>query len=252
MEISQANINESTVDTKTKLTNDLNRLLQVRDKNSEMAKDWLLFITTTPKFSNLRPGEIYQAFKMAMARELLDSDGKEFNLLPELSINMTSKVLISYFEWKKNNPEYRKAKDNLLKLKEPSGPTEEERQKIRQEFLKTVFDDIVESGFSSDAWLLYPELEQKLKLTKEDKIKKYNEQVKIHLVELNQDVSRNGNQKHHREIFIKAQEKVKSGKWITIVANKCKSIFVSEYLKQFKSDFEQFKKEINEHALDRE
>lgn len=245
MEISQVSIHNCEVDTKTKLANDVMRLLQVRDKNEGMAKDWLLFISTTPKFKSLRPGEVYHAFKMAMARELLDAEAKEINLLPELSINTTSKVLIAYFEWKKTNPEYLNGKETLLKLKEPTGPTEVQRLKIRNEFLESVFADIVEKDYSTDAWLLYDELEEKLALTKPEKIKKYNDQLKIHLVELKKEIQTAGNKKHHVEIYNTVQNKANSGKWIGTVANKCKSIFVSDYLKQFKSDLETFKKAIN-------
>ncbi|WP_445454081.1 hypothetical protein [Flavobacterium sp. 25HG05S-40] len=245
MEISQVSIHEATVETKTKLTNDVIRLLQVRDKNEGMAKDWLVFLATTPKFSSLRPGEVYQAFKMAMARELLDTEGKEINMLPELSINTTSKVLISYMEWKKTNPAYQTAKSDLMKLNAPTGASEEKKLQIRNEFLKSVFDDIVENDYSTDAWLLYEELESKLALSKAEKIAKYNEQFKIHMAGLKQEIEKSGRRKHLVEIYNNAQERANSGKWIAIVANKCKSIFVSDYLKQFKNDFEEFKKQIN-------
>lgn len=245
MEISQASIVNCTVETKTKLTNDVMRLLQVRDKNEGMAKDWLLFLSTTPKFNNLAPGQIYEAFKMAMARELLDADGKEINLLPELSINTTSKVLISYFEWKKTNPEYQNAKKALLSLKDLSGPTDEEKLQIRNNFLKTVFEDINQKENIMDAWLLYDDIKDKIIQTNEQKKNIYKQQEFLYLRELKYDADKNKGRRVYAELLANAQNLKSNGKYIPVVQNRCKAIMVCEYLKQFKSDFEQFKKAIN-------
>lgn len=245
MEISQGSISNSEVDTKAKLVNDIMRLLQVRDKNEGMAKDWLLFITTTPKFSSLRPGEVYQAFKMAMSRELLDADGKEINLLPELSINTTSKILISYFQWKKSNPEYQTAKEHLLKLKQPTKPSDEELLRIREAFILSTFKDIVESDFCADAWLLYEELQEKIPQTNEQKKNLYNQQEFIYLQELKNDAAKNVGRRTYLDIYENAQKNSKEGKRFAVVQNRCRAIMVSNYLKQFKKDFQQFKNAIN-------
>ena len=245
MEISQASIVNCTVETKTKLTNDVMRLLQVRDKNEGMAKDWLLFLSTTPKFNNLAPGEIYEAFKMAMARELLDADGKEINLLPELSINTTSKVLISYFEWKKTNPEYQDGKKTLLSLNNPSGPTEEQKLQIRLDFLKSVFDDLNKNGKSTDAWLLYDDIKDKLIQTNEQKKNIYKQQEFLYIRELKYDAEKNKGRRSYTELLESAQNMKSNGKYIPVVQNRCKAIMVCDYLMQFKNDFEQFKKAIN-------
>ena len=245
MEISQGSITEASVETKTKLTNDLIRLLQVRDKNEGMAKDWLLFLATTPKFKSLRPGEIYNAFKMAMARELLDAEGKEFNLLPELSINMTSKVLISYFEWKKTNPECQRAKEHLLKLNQPTSPSDEELKKIREDFILSTFKDIQERDYSADAWILYEDIEQKLSQTIEQKKNLYKQQEFIYIQELKKDANKNQGRRSYTEAFENAQKNSREGKRLAVVQNRCRAIMVCNYLKQFKNDYEKFKEAIN-------
>ena len=247
MEISQASIQQSPPETKTKLSNDLMRLLQVREKNEGMAEDWILFMATTPKFSALRPGEVYQAFKMAMTRDLLDyeNDGKEFNLLPELSINMTSKILISYIAYKKTNPEYQSAKEDLFKLNQPTGPSDEERLQIREEFLLSTYNDIVNNGHCADAWLLYDELSEKLTQDNEQKKNLYKQQEFIYLQELKNDAIKNSGRRKYEDIYTEAQKNSQQGKRFAVVQNRCRAIMVSNYLKQFKKDYQLFKKAIN-------
>ena len=244
MEISQVNISEAPVETKTKLANDIMRLLQVRDKNSDMAKDWILYLATTPKFYKLTPGEIYEAFKMAMSRELLDSKDNEFNLLPELSINTTSRVLDAYIQWKRRNDAYHKAKQELKMLDAPTGMSDEEKAIAREEFLKDVFTDMISGLVHSSGWLLYDDIKDKI--TTSDAVKKrlYRIQEKKYFKEYRKEVKSKGNKKHHLELLESLMNKSKTGKFIGVVQNRCKSIAVYNYLKKFK-DYEEFKNQIN-------
>lgn len=245
MEISQVSILDSSVDTKTKLTNDIIRLLQVRDKNESMAKDWLLYVTTTPKFQNMRPSEVYEAFRLAMSRELKRADGSDFNLLPELSINTTSDVLSQYILFKKSNPEYTEAKQKLLNYNPSEGPTEDEKAKIREDFLKAVFEDIAERDHSNDAWLLYDDLKEKLPQDDQKKKNLYKQQEHIYIAELKQDAAKNEGRRSFKDALDAAKEHVAKGKHLGVVINRCKSIMVSNYLKQFKKDFQEFKDAIS-------
>lgn len=230
MEISQANINQSTAETKIKLADDIMGLLQVREKNKEMAKDWLIFITQANY--RLTAGEIYLAHKMAMTRELLQENGKEFDLMPELSINTTAKILSAYQKHKIENETYQKAKDNLKKSLMPKKLiTESEKQQTRNEFLKIVFDDLQNKGFSDDAYLLYNECEIEIKKEYSNfddyKIKLYN----IELAKYKNDIQKKNNLQIAKR---KLQELELSN---AVVVNKCKSILVSNHLKNI-DDFE--------------
>ncbi len=231
------------VHTTTKLTDDLFRLLQVREKNEAMAKDWLLFLTTTPKFNKLTPGEIYHAFKMAMARELRDSKNEEINMLPELSTNTTGKVLTAYLEWKRINDSYHLAKERVRALNDKTGPSDEELAEIRNDFLYTTFDEIQSNRFSSSAWLLFADVESKLNTSPTVKKRLYRIQNKKYLIELENDVKAQGKRPHHVELLETAQKNSSSGKLNVIVQNRCRAIVVCNYLKKFK-DFEEFKKHI--------
>lgn len=224
MEISQVSIEKSNSETKTKLGNDIMRLLQVRDKNKQMLKDWLLFICTS-KFNSLRAGEIYEAFKMAMSRELLNEKNEEINLLPELSNNTTGIVLTSYLRWKKTNDRYHYAKDKLKRDLNHVEITQEEKDIIREEFLNMVFNEIKEIKKSDSAWLLWEDV--KLKINKRP-------EVLQRLFEI------------QKTKFIVSKpigyEFLKGSK--ASVQQICRNITVVNYLKKYVSSFEDFKKAI--------
>lgn len=256
MEISQASIKNCPVETRTKLTDDLFRLLQVREKNQDMAKDWLLFISTSA-FSKLTPGEVYLAFKMAMARELLDPAGKEFELLPELSNNTTGKVLTAYLKFKSEDSVYGNAKHKLKQLALPDiqEPSDEQKAATREKFLLEIFHslqaindkewrrtNIEKRMFNLDAWLLYDEIENSLTVANPVKKRLYSRQLAKYKKELEREVAASGNRKYHREVLEKFQKmEKKSG----VVQNRCRSIVISNYLRKHLHDFETFKNAIN-------
>jgi len=246
MEISQANISNSLVETKTKLTDDLFRLMQVRDKNKDMAKDWLLYLTTS-KFCKLTPGEVYKAFQMAVSGDLRKENGEMIYFTHELSIIATGMVLDAYLKYKNDDAVYQLAKDKLKQLALPdiSEPSDEQKKTIREGFLKVIYQEIKTDGYSHGAHLLFLELEKsgKLIISIEDKKKLYAEQLKIYIPNEQEDIKskRSLSTKHLLKEF---RDKINSGKSIVQVVNKCRSISVCNYLKDFVSDFETFNKEI--------
>lgn len=246
MVISQEPIKETPVETKAKLATDIMRLLQVREHNEEMAKDWLLFFTTTPRYNQLRPGEIYQAHKMAMSRELYDADEKQFNLIPDLSINTSAKILEAYIKYKKNNPELAKATEELLKLNAPSGPSPEEIEKTREEFLKMIFEDVKSGKIPEEAWLLYDDVKDKLTFTEEQRENIYRNQEHLYIQELKREKAANPRNRSVLESLENALRIKESKKYNGVVGKRCKSIVVCDYLKNHVKDYETFKSAINE------
>ena len=231
MEMSQASIKNSSVEIKTKLTNDLIRLLQVREKNEAMSKDWLLFLATS-KFQNLRPGEVYEAFKMAMGRELLDQNGKEFDLFPELSNNTTGKVLSAYQIWKNENSTYHLAKSNLKALANKREMSDEEKKQVREEFLEMVYNELIDDGFSDSAWLLYDDIKSKLTVSIEVQKRLYAIQ-KI------------------KNRYVKFTD-YRSLTAVRNVKNVCRSIVACNYLKNHLGSINEFKNAINERRTTRQ
>lgn len=246
LEISQVTIAEAEPEVKINLADDVMRLLQVREKNKDMTKDWLIFISTSN--FKLTAGEIYLAFKMALSRELLDSKGNEIELFPELSINTTGKVLHAYLKKKQEDVAYQRSKDKLRLLNKKKEEDEEEnKKKIRENFISVMYQELKENGFYDFAWIIYDNLYSLgfLVVNNEEKKKLYNEQLKIYTKEEKDYIKSKGSfsTKHLLKDF---EKEINSNKKIPNVINKCKSILVSNYLIKFTEDFETFKKQIPE------
>jgi len=100
------------------------------------------------KFGFLTTEEIKEAFKMYVARQFKDI--KVFRILDSVSIG---EVLNAYIEFRNQSlAPYERKKQNLINA--TSGITDSEKQKIRNEFLKTVFDDLKECGYCDWAYRL--------------------------------------------------------------------------------------------------
>lgn len=250
MEISQEIIAESDTEVKLNLADDVMRLLQVREKNKEMTKDWLLFISTSN--FKLTAGEIFLAFKMALSRELLDSKGNEFDLFPELSINATGKILHAYLKHKNDNIAYQRSKDLLRKKKqeeeeESKKNKEEEDKKRRAEFLFRIYKDIKESGYSDVGWIVYDKMFESgiIKITDEEKKEMYDSELKIFKKE-EKDRIKNENAISSKYLLKEFNEKLNSGKPLVYVVNRCKNLLVSKHLSQFIEDTKEFERQIPE------
>lgn len=245
MEISQEIISRSEPEVKLNLADDVMRLLNVRERNSEMAKDWLIFIST----SNFKvtAGEIYLAFKMAISREIFDTNGKEIDLFPELSNNTTGKVISAYLRHKKESLRYQLSKDKLKALKTPVNEiTEIEKENLLNRFHKMIFEEIKETGFSGDAWHLYSHLESlgKINPSAEEKKKLYQEQLRKY--ELDEKKRIKTKFKHADAIphLDQLVAKITGKKPLESIKNNCRSIVASNYLQQFATDYETFKTQI--------
>ncbi len=243
MEISQEIIAKTDTEVKLNLADDVCRLLQVREKNIGMQKDWLLFIST----SNFKvtAGEIYLAFRMALSREILDDKGNEIDLFPELSNNTTGKVIAAYIRYKEANSVYQSAKENLKKLCAPKNDfTEADKETLRQNYLISVFNDLQENGFSNIAYHLYQELIDAKKIEVSDSRKKevYKKQLQLFMLEEKRTI-KTKDAIVAKNLLKELQRKIDSGVKFEYVKNQSKSFIVSEYLKGFLT-FEEFKKAL--------
>jgi hypothetical protein len=247
MEISQATIAKEEPEVKLNLADDVMRLLNVRDRNSEMSKDWLIFISTSN--FKITAGEIYLAFKMALSREILDDKGKEIDLFPELSNNTTGKVISAYLRCKKESNAYQLSKDKLKALKTPEiGLFEEGVKKIRENFLTMVFNELTNTGFCSEAYCLFDALESSGKIIKNKQVREemYAKQMKIYGMEERAYIRGKYKSEFTQNYLNQLKEKMTSSTPVRSVANRCKSILASQYLIGFIQDFETFKTACHE------
>jgi hypothetical protein len=244
LEISQATIAKSEPEVKLNLADDVMRLLNVRERNSEMAKDWLIFIST----SNFKvtAGEIYLAFQMAISREITDSNGKEIDLFPELSNNTTGKVISAYIKHKKESLQYQLSKDKLKALKSPENSfSEKDKLQIRENLIVLVYDEISKTGFSADAYHFFSDLESKGKIDISVEAKKdlYRRQLKVYEIEEKAFIRNKYKTSLSARYLNELADRITGKTPVESVSNKCRSILASNYLYAFKN-FETFKNEL--------
>lgn len=192
------------------------------------------------KFGYLTIPEIKEAFKMFVAREFQNI--KVFRILDCVSIG---EVLQAYTDFR-NESLRNYSQKKLSFLQTPEGPTAEEKIKIREQFLKVVYEELKLNGFSNDAWHLFKELEDsgKLKISDFDKNVLYKQELAKYTTEQKEEFRKKGIAA--KQLLIDFQKKIDSGKSFNYVKNRCRSITASNYLKKFLDDFETFKKAIED------
>lgn len=232
MEISQENISKTSLDNKTKLADDLCRLLQVREKNEAMIKDWLLYISSST--FRITPGEIYTAFRMAIDGEILTSKGERFELFPELSIITTGKILHSFIDQKKyENESYQRSKEKLKSVFNTRVVTESEKKQIRLNLIKIILEELKETGYSDKSHLLFIELEQKkyISISVEEKKEMYQKELAKYIpTEINE--IRTKRAINARTLLKDFNHRIENNESIVAVQNICRCIYVNRFLSQ--------------------
>jgi hypothetical protein len=218
----------------------LNLKVSSEDEERDMQIQMLVvkdFITS--KFGSLTIPEIKEAFKMYVAKEFPQI--KVFRLLDCVSVG---EILDAYIDFRNESLHVYMCKKIAL-LNAPTQPSDEEKKKIREQFLKLIFDDIVNTGFSSDAFRLFFELEEsgKLKISEIDKKILYRQELEKYIPIEEERIKARGGYGVAKKLT-EFKQLVESKKPISHVQNICRSISVSNYLKKYISDFETFKKAI--------
>lgn len=199
----------------------------------------LIFDLIKSKFGNLTVPEIKEAFKMFVSGEFPDL--KVFRILDCIVV---SDVLNAYRDYRNESLRSYDQKKKLL-LEQPNPKSEQEIKETQDALYKMVFQELKSSGFSPDAWLLYDDLINNGHIVISDQEKKdlYAKQAKIHLVEAVND-SKNKHFNSAKFIIDEIKNKIEKGKIIRPVANKCKSIIASNFLKNYLNNFDEFRNKL--------
>jgi hypothetical protein len=128
-------------------------------------------------FKELSLEEICKAFELERYGQY-ENKTEHYQLFDS---NYISQILKKYKNWKTKE----KTELNLIAPVQEIKISETEKQEIKENMLKMIFDEIKETGFSSDAWHLYLDLETsgKIKPTPEEKSVLYKEQLRIYEIE---------------------------------------------------------------------
>jgi hypothetical protein len=199
----------------------------------------LIFDLIKTKFGSLTVPEIKEAFKMFVSGEF-----PELKVFRMLDCIVVSDVLNAFKDYRSDILRGYDQKKKLL-LEQPKPKIEEEIKQTQEVLIKMVFDDLNTSGFSSDAWLLYDKLDSNgfITISNQEKKELYAQQAKIYLVEVIQE-SEQRYFKSAKFVIEDARNKISKGKIIQSVANKCKSIVVCNFLKNYLTDFEEFRNKL--------
>ncbi|QYS85436.1 hypothetical protein JJC03_09315 [Flavobacterium oreochromis] len=203
-----------------------------RDLNIQMlvVKDFII-----SKFGNLTIPEIKEAFKMYVAREF--SNIKTFRLLDSIS---AGEVLSAFLDHRNESLRVYDHKMKINALKQEFR-NEDEIAKTKHLLLKNIFTDVEGKGYSGDAWMLYDELYNSGKITISDSEKKdlYKKQLQKHIKEEKQIVN-SKRPLNYKAVLAEIQKEAMSSKPLLVVQNRCKSVLVSEYIKNNFKDKEEF------------
>lgn len=189
-------------------------------------------------FKELSIEEISKAFELERYGQY-DVKTEHFQLFDS---NYISQILKKYKNWKVKE----KNELNLTAPIQQVKISEEEKLQLRENLIQMIFEDIKNSGFSSDAWHLYPDLEisGKINPTPEQKTSLYKEQLRIYEVEEKSLIRNKYGITMSKPYLNSLSDKLTGKKPIESVSNKCRSILVSKHMRKFIKDFETFKKEL--------
>jgi hypothetical protein len=226
------------------LINFLISIVNIRISNDEEKSNLdrqmiLVFDLIKSKFGNLTAPEIREAFKMYVSREFPEL--KVFRILDCVTVG---EVLSAYIEFRNEKLNTYNQKKRVL-LQTPEKSTKEEIEKIREEFLKMIFDEILEFQFSSDSWRLFQELEdlKRISASNQEKKELYKKHLRIYEIEQKAEI-RSQRGQFSKSYLKELQDKITGKSAIESVSNKCRSILVCKYLENFTEDFETFKNSI--------
>lgn len=178
------------------------------------------------QFQTLTAPEVKEAFQMYVSRKLT---AKVFRLVDCVAVG---EILTAYIEFRNQAIQpFLIKRQNLLNA--PIEKSESEKQKIFNEFVKSVYNEILEKGYSPDAWYIFKKLEdnKKINISNEEKTEIYKKELAIYVPAERQRIIKQNplNGKH----LVKEFEKTYEGKKRPIyVQNRCRSILVSEFIKE--------------------
>lgn len=176
--------------------------------------------------SNYTAKEIKEAMRLYVAKKL---NIKIFRLIDSIAI---SEILEAY------NLHRHRLTDDFVKerkmlIEKPIEKSEHEKKKIFDDFVKMVYEEVLEKGYCPEAWYIFKKLEdnKKIEISNEEKTKLYKKELAIYVPEERQRIIKQNplNGKH----LVKEFEKTYEGKKRPVyVQNRCRSILVSTFIKE--------------------
>lgn len=214
----------------------LNIKVQDDEEQDSLNRQMLLINEQITRFhSNYTAEEIKEAMRLYVAKKL---NIKIFRLIDSIAI---SEILEAYNLYKHRVTDDF-VKERALLIEKPIEKSEEEKQQIFNDFVKMVYEEVTEKGFCDDAWYLFKQLEdnKKINISNEEKTELYKKELAIYVPAERQRIIKQNplNGKH----LVKEFEKTYEGKKRPVyVQNRCRSILVSQFIKESIKSLEELK-----------
>lgn len=210
----------------------------IEDEDQDAIDRQLILVADliTRHFSNLTAEEVKEAMRMYVSKKF--TDVKVFRLIDCVAIG---EILTAYIEFRNQAIQpFLLKRQNLLNA--PIEKSEEEKQQIFNDFVKMVYEEVTEKDFCDDAWYLFKQLEdnKKINISNEEKTELYKKELSIYVPAERQRIIKQNplNGKH----LVKDFEKTYEGKKRPVyVQNRCRSILVSEFIKESIKSLEELK-----------
>ena len=210
----------------------------------------LIFDLIKTKFGSLTVPEIKEAFKMFVAKEF-----PELKVFRMLDCIVVAEILTAFVDFRNDSLKVYDSQKRLL-IDQSSTITKNEKECIRNDFLRQIFDDLNARGYSEDVWLLWEkdlktkeltEFAQRVNatVTNSEKREMYAVEEKLYMQQIKAEMMTSRLQSA-QWLIDNANNQIKKKLKINVVVNRCRCLIGSKYLKDYLTDFEEFKKQIED------
>lgn len=187
-------------------------------------------------YANLTANEIKEAMRLYVFKQF--PNVKVFRLIDAVSVG---EILKSYIEHRNEVVEPHLQKRAKL-INAPKEATEEEKKESLEKFVEMVFNEVKEKGFCSDAWYLFKHLEKKgnISVSNEEKEILYKKELAIYVPEERQRIKKQ-NPMNFKSSLNEFEKSYSNGNRPVYVKNRCRSLLVSEFIKEKINTIEELK-----------
>lgn len=180
-------------------------------------------------FKTLSIDEIYFAFQKERYGEY-EVKTSHYNLF---NADYVSNVLKKFIEWKKS----KKTEHNITMESKALLPeiSQTQKEKIHYESLQMAYENLKTTGHDDMAWLLYPYVDKKTSLTKEEKKRIYKQEEEKYLKELKTNPEKSIRVKY--KTYPKHEQ---TGRYNSVIQTRCKVRTVIDYIRPHLASFDDF------------
>lgn len=205
----------------------LNIKVQDDEDQDSLNRQMLLINDQITRFhSNFTAEEIKEAMRLYVAKKL---NIKIFRLIDSIAI---TEILEAYNLYRHRLTDDF-VKERQLLISAPAEKSASEKEKIFNEFVKMIYNEVLEKEYCEDAWYIFKKLEDKKKIliSNEEKNELYKKELAIYVPAERQRIIKQ-NPLSGRGLIKDFEKTYEGNKRPIYVQNRCRSILVCEFIKK--------------------